>query len=213
MKDDLKFHKDVIEIGKRIHSRGWIAANDGNISVKIAEDRILTTATGVHKGYLSLEDLILVDPAGKVLSGNKKPSSELKMHLECYRQRNDISAVLHAHPTTCVALSISDYQFDDYVLPELFFTLGKIVIADYAPPSTVKVPQSISKLILTHNAIILRKHGTLTVGMDIYEAYNFLERLEHSTEILLKAKMFGNTTTLKEHEISELHSIKKELEL
>ncbi len=213
MKTEYQHRLDMIEVGRRVHSRGWISSTDGNFSVKLDANRILTTPTGVHKGYLNVDDFIIVDMEGKKISGTRNPSTELAMHLTCYRQRPDIGAVVHAHPTICVAFSVSGIALAQCLLPEVVFTLGGIPTANYAPPSTDEVPRSIEGPIKDYDAVILERHGSVTVGKDIFSAYNTLERMEHVAEITFHSRMLGNAKPLSTAQVNELVKIGKNLGL
>lgn len=203
----------MVEIGRRIHSRGWVSSTDGNFSIKLADDRILTTPTGVHKGYLEEDDIIVVDAEGKKVSGSREPSSELAMHLACYRQRPDIGAVIHAHPTFCIAFSVAGIPLAQCLLPEVVFTLGTIPTAEYAPPTTDGVPRSIEGPIKEYDAVILERHGSLTVGKDIFGAYNTLERMEHVAEITYHTRALGAARPLSGDQVNELLRIRDKLGL
>lgn len=203
----------MAEVGRRIHGRGWISSTDGNFSIKLDEGRILTTPTGVHKGYLEEDDIIVVDMDGKRISGAREPSSELAMHLACYRQRPDIGAVIHAHPTFCIAFSVAGIPLAQCLLPEVVFTLGTIPTAEYAPPTTAEVPRSIEGPIREYDAVILERHGSLTVGKDIYSAYNTLERMEHVAEITYHTRALGSPRPLSTDQVNELLKIRNNLGL
>lgn len=213
MKTEYQHRLDMIEVGRRVHGRGWISSTDGNFSVKLDANRILTTPTGVHKGYLNVDDFIIVDMEGKKISGTRNPSTELAMHLTCYRQRPDIGAVVHAHPTICVAFSVSGIALAQCLLPEVVFTLGGIPTANYAPPSTDEVPRSIEGPIKDYDAVILERHGSVTVGKDIFAAYNTLERMEHVAEITFYSRQLGNAKPLSTAQVNELVKIGKNLGL
>lgn len=211
MGDEYKAKLDMLEIGKRVHGRGWIAGTEGNFSVRLDESRIITTPSGVHKGYLSADDFVIVNMEGKPIGGKLKPSSELDMHLACYRLRADIGAVIHVHPTFCVAISVAGVKLEKPLLPEVVFTLGSIPTADYAPPATRKMGRSVEKLLKDFDAIILERHGSLTVGKDLFDAYNKLERMEHVAEITCHARQLGKADPLTDQQVEELLAIKKSL--
>jgi L-fuculose-phosphate aldolase len=213
MKTELGHRKDLLEIGKRIHQRGWISSTDGNFSIKLSEDRILTTPTGVHKGFLVEDDLIVVDMEGKKVSGSRNPSSEIAMHLACYKQRPDVNAVVHAHPTLCIAFSVAGIQLAQCLLPEVIFTLGTIPTADYAAPTTPGVPKSIEAMIKEYDAVILERHGSVTVGKNIFDAYNTLERMEHVAEITYHARMLGGARPMSAPQVDELLKLRTKLGL
>ncbi len=205
--------KDIVEIGKRIHAHGWISSTDGNISVRLGKNRLLTTPTGIHKGYMKESDLVVTDMNGKLLTGTRKPSSELMMHLTCYNRREGIGAVIHAHPTLCIAFSLARITLAKCLLPEVVFTLGSIPTAQYSTPTTEEVPRSIEELIGDYDAVILERHGSLTVGTTLFDAYNTLERMEHVAEITHKARQLGEVHPLSAEQMDKLLNVSKKLGL
>jgi len=202
--------QDIIEVGKRMYNRGFVAANDGNISVKVSENEIIITPTGVSKGYMKVEDLIKVDLDGNVVSGNKRPSSEMKMHLEVYKNRPDVYAVCHAHPQKATAFAVARQICDKVALPEVIFSIGKLALSDYATPSTEEVPKSISEIIKTADAVLLANHGALTVGSDVFDAYFKMETLEHYASIILYARLLGGEVGLEPKQIRDLLKVRTE---
>ena len=208
MKAELDYKKDIITVGKMLHSNGYIAATDGNISIKISPGRILTTASGVSKGFLKDEHIVVVDGDGELLFGNYKPSSELKMHLIAYKLRPELKAIVHAHPPTCTAFTIAGISLAKCILPEVVMTLGVIPTADYATPTTGEVPESIKDYIMKYDAIILDRHGAITVSKtDVFDAYYKLEKIEHTAEVTLKARQLGRVKTLNEEQIGKLTDV------
>ena len=207
MKTESQHRKDIVEVCKRIHGRGWISSTDGNVSVRLRDDRILITPTGIHKGFMSERDLIVADLSGKVIAGKAKPSTEIVLHATCYRERPEVNAVVHAHPTMSVAFSLAGITLAKCLLPEVVFTLGSIPTADYAPPATEEVAESIRKYIKEYDAIILERHGSLTVGEDVFSAYNTLERMEHVAEITYHARQLGAITPLSPAQIERLRQV------
>jgi len=207
MKPESRHRKDIVEVCKRIHQKGWISSTDGNVSVRLGRDRVLITPTGVHKGYMSERDLIVVDMDGNLRSGSLKPTSEITLHLTCYRERPGIGAVVHAHPTMSVAFSLAGIKLAKCLLPEVVFTLGSIPTAEYAPPTTGEVAESIRAYVKDYDAIILERHGSLTVGRDVYEAYNTLERMEHVAEMTYHARQLGQVEPLSAGQIEKLQAI------
>ncbi len=202
---------DIIEIGRRLYAKNYVAANDGNISIKVNSDEILITPSGVSKGYMKAEELLLVNLKGEVLSGEMKPSSEMKMHLEVYRKRDDIKAAVHAHPQKATAFAAARIVFDRIILPELVFTLGKVSLADYGTPTTSQVPQAVARCINDSDAVLLANHGALTVGFDVYAAYYKMETLEHFAAIYLNTLQLGGGVALDNKEIDTLYKIRSEL--
>ena len=202
--------QDIIEIGKRMYAKGFVASNDGNISVKVSENELIITPTGVSKGYMKEEDLIRVDLDGNVISGDKKPSSEMKMHLVVYRNRPDVFSVCHAHPQIATAFAVARKVCEKIALPEVIFSIGRVALAEYATPSTQEVPDSIKDKIKTVDAILLSNHGALTVGSDIFDAYYKMETLEHFAGITMYARLLGGEVGLEPEQVSELIKIRKE---
>ena len=170
----------ICEIGRRIHERGYSSGIDGNISIKISKTTILVTPSGVNKGWLKPDDLLTVSVSeGKKIKGHGNPTSELQMHLAAYRLRSDISAVVHAHPKTAVALSILDIPISLKLIAEDILQCGFIPTVQYARPGSKLLADTLGKTIANHDAVILARHGCLTVGNDLEQAYNRLECLEH----------------------------------
>ncbi|MFZ2782080.1 MAG: class II aldolase/adducin family protein [Rectinemataceae bacterium] len=182
---------DVCEIGRRMYGREYVSANDGNISVRLGPDRILTTPTLVSKGFMTPEMLVVVDMDGAVVEGNRRPSSELKMHLKVYRERADVNAVVHAHPETATAFAVLGVALDKAYMPEHVVSLGAVPVAAYATPGTDEVPDSIAPFLHDHNAVLLSNHGVLTWGRDLLEAYFRLETVEAYAKIVRAAMSMG----------------------
>ncbi|OGQ93971.1 MAG: hypothetical protein A2284_15725 [Deltaproteobacteria bacterium RIFOXYA12_FULL_61_11] len=199
--------KELIAVCHLMHQRGLIAAADGNVSVRFDGERILTTPSGFNKGLLSEDDLCVTDLQGRLLHGLHKPSSELRLHLAVYTARTDVRAVVHAHPPTCVALSIAGIGLLSPLLPEVVLSLGEIPTAPYATPTTADLPETIRTLIPTHDAILLERHGSLTVGKDLTEAYNRLECMEHAATVIFLARQLGNPSLLPATEVAKLRRI------
>lgn len=192
----------IVEVGQIAYQHGLLCANDGNISVRLPDGNILITPAGLCKGRLAPDDLLVVSPEGMLIrpaaKEHLKPTSEQSMHLECMSQRPDIRAVLHAHPPYAVALSVAGYDLRDDFLPEVCMTLGKIPTTNFALPSSPENAVAIHKLIKHHNALLLRQHGSLTVGQDLEEALIHLERLEYVAKVQYLAQTLGHITPLPE---------------
>ncbi|HNA53065.1 MAG TPA: class II aldolase/adducin family protein [Anaerolineales bacterium] len=183
----------IIECGRIAYERHLVTSNDGNISARMLDGNILITPSGISKGRLNPDDMLVVDLEGKVLSSrpDRKPSSETPMHLEVYKQRPDVRGVLHAHPIYATTLTVSGLQFPVDVLPEVLLTLGDVPITAYATPSSHEDAEVIRPFVKTHNAMLLCQHGSLTYGKHLDEALIHLERIEHVSEIYWRAKMLG----------------------
>jgi len=184
----------IIACGRLCYERRLMTANDGNISVRVDGERVLITASGVSKGRMEAQDLILLDMEGNVLqaAAGRKPSSETPMHLEVYRQRPDIRAVIHAHPIFATTLTVAGHDLPLNVLPEMMLTLGEVPTTAYATPASHEDAEVIRDLIRTHNALLLRQHGSLTVGIHLEEALIHLERVEHVAQVYYQALLLGH---------------------
>jgi L-fuculose-phosphate aldolase len=194
----------IVESGKRAYARGYVASNDGNISARIDKKHILITSTGISKGFMKANDLIVVDMNGKTVSGKKKPSSEIQMHLQIYKERNDIHSVCHLHPPYATGFATAGIPLDRYILTEAEMTLGKIPLIEYAAPGTKELFYKLLPQLQDSKAFLLANHGALTVGTDIFDAYNNMEMLEHTAHILYITHQLGNLNTLNAEQVKEL---------
>lgn len=191
--------------------KNFIAATDGNVSARVSNNEFLITPSGINKAFLKKKQLVVIDKNGKIVKGKLKPSSEANLHLEIYKQRPDVNAVIHAHPAMCIAYSIVEKNFDEPLLPEVVLTLGKIPIAKYATPTTQEVAKSIGGLVKDYNAIILQRHGSVTYSSDLFKAYNYLEKIEHSALISYYASNIGNPLPIPKDEITRLYKIAQKM--
>jgi len=203
--------KEIIEVCRRIWVKGYVASNDGNVSVKIAEDRILATPTGMSKGFLEESDLVVCDMEGNRISGTRNPSSEIKMHLMVYRRREDVNAVVHAHPPIATGFAVAGIPLAQCVLPEVIISLGSIPLAEYGTPSTSEIYESIEDYIEDYDAFLLENHGALTIGPDVMNAYYKMETLEHFAYITLVARLLGKVNVLSEERVQKLMQVREKL--
>lgn len=208
MTTEQECRRQIIEIGRRMYDKGFVAATDGNISVRLDENRILTTPNGISKGFMREDDLIVLAPDGRKLSGNRDQSSEFRMHLKVYELRPDVCAVIHAHPPVATALSIAGVSLAQPVIPEVIISFGEIPTVPYATPTTEEVPQVIAGLIKDHDALILERHGTLTIGNTIESAYFKLEKIEHAAQVIFIASQAGTIRTLSPDQVNKLLAIR-----
>ncbi len=209
--DESKLRQDIVEVGKRLYAKGFVASNDGNISVRTGENEILITPTCVCKGDMSAEQLIIVDMDGKLVSGFLKPTSEMKMHLAVYRKRQDVKAIVHAHPQKATAFAVAGKGLDKITLPEVVFSLGAVNLAEYGTPSTDQVPKTVEKHIMSSDALLLSNHGALTVGTSVMEAYYKMETLEHFAAISLYARLLGGEKALSSQQAEALFRVRAEV--
>jgi L-fuculose-phosphate aldolase len=196
----------ILECGQICYARHLMTSNDGNISVRLDESRVLLTPAGMCKGRMDADDLLIIDMDGNVLASanDRRPSTETPMHLEVYRQRADVRAVIHAHPIFATALTVAGLDFPDDILPEVALTLGRVPVSAYATPSSRADAEVVRPLIRDYNAILLRQHGSLTVGKNLDEALIHLERIEHVAEVFHHANQLGNVKRIPPEELKKL---------
>lgn len=208
-----KAKAQILEIGKRIYQKGFVAANDGNITCKIADDVILATPTGVSKGFMTEEMLVEMTLDGEILKqGTYAPSSEVKMHIRAYKENPDIMAVTHAHPQAATAFAIAGIPLDKPILTEPIVLLGSVPVAKYATPGTDEVPDSIASFCTTHNAVLLANHGALTWGKDLLEAFYRLESVENYATIMMYTEyILGKANYLSSAQVAPLLETRTQL--
>ncbi len=185
--DSQRLIAEFIRVCQKLHRAGLIAATDGNVSCRFSAELLYITPSGLPKGDLQAGDILTVDMEGLVVEGSRKPSSEIRMHLLVYRNRPDVFAIVHAHPPMLTALTLAGIPFQADCLPEVWLTIGSVPTAPYATPSTEEVPQSIAPFLESHEALLLERHGSLTFGRTLNEAYLRLEKLEHAAHTLFYA--------------------------
>lgn len=178
----------IVDVSRLMHERGFIAARDGNVSVRIGDYRLLVTPSGARKGFLRPEDLVLCDLGGEPIPGETgRPSSELRMHTAIYAERSDVSAIVHAHPPAAIAHTIVGISLASPLLPEVYCDLGEILTIPYTTPTTEEVPEALRGPMRVHTAVLMERHGSITVGETLARAYDRLEVLEHAARISLMA--------------------------
>ena len=208
MSTESSLRADIVEIGRRLYARGYTASNDGNISVRLGGERLLVTPKGVSKGFMTADMMCVTDLDGRKLQGERDPSSEILMHLEVYRQRSDVQAVVHAHPPIATGFAVAGIPLDRAVLAEVLTTLGSVPIAEYATPSTKELPEAVRKYIRAHDGMLLANHGALTVGGDLYSAYYKMETVEHFAKISLVARLLGRENLISREEVIRLQELR-----
>jgi L-fuculose-phosphate aldolase len=208
MSTESSLRADIVEVGRRMYARGYTASNDGNISVRLGADRLLMTPKGVCKGFMTPDMMCITDMDGVKLQGERDPSSEILMHLEVYRQRADVRAVVHAHPPIATGFAVAGIPLDRAVLAEVLTTLGSVPIAEYATPSTRELPDAVRKYIKAHDGMLLANHGALTVGGDVLSAYFKMETIEHFAHISLVARQLGRENLIAREEVLRLQALR-----
>lgn len=209
MSTQFQHKKDIIEIGRRLYQKGFVASSDGNISIRIGAAEILATTTGVSKGFLGSDDIILVDTRGKKIAGRGEPSSELKMHLLVYEKRPDVKAVVHAHPPVSTGFAVAGISLAQCILPEVVVSLGAVPGAAYGTPSTYEVCDAIAPYVEKSDAFLLANHGVVTLGENAFQAYYKMETVEHFARILLTARLLGNVNVLSRDQVEKLIEVRK----
>ncbi len=213
MKSPFEIKKEICEVGHKLWLKGFVAANDGNISVKINDHEFYCTPTGVSKGSLTPDMIIKVDENGKKLEGKLNPSSEIKMHMRVYKERPDVTAVVHAHPPVATAFTVADIELDQYILPEAVLTIGNVPTCDYGTPSTMEIPDSLDPYLQNHDAFLLRNHGALTVGCNLNKAFFVMEEVEFNAVICKHAMDLGAVHEISSNQLKKLMELRKKMNL
>jgi L-fuculose-phosphate aldolase len=207
-RSEQQIRDDIVEVGRRLYARGYTASNDGNISVRLDAARLIMTPTSVCKGFMTPDMMCITDREGRKIAGDRNPSSEMQMHLEVYRQRPEVQAVVHAHPPIATGFAVAGIPLDRAVLAEVVTTLGSVPIAEYATPSTRELPEAVRKYVKAHDGMLLANHGALTLGVDVFAAYYKMETIEHFAKISLVARMLGGERLLSREEVSRLEKLR-----
>ncbi len=208
---DAEARTQIVDIGRRMFERQYVAANDGNISVRVGDDRFWVTPTGVSKGYMTEDMLVCVDGQGNVLEGGKA-SSETKMHLRVYKENPAVMAVVHAHPIAATSFAVARIALDAALMTESVIGLGVVPVAEYATTGTEAVPESVAPFCRDYNGLLLANHGALTWGRDLTQAYYRMETLECVAQIMLNLGYLNRPACLLERsQVEELVEIRRSL--
>ena len=203
-KTEKELRQDIVEIGRYVWQKGWIAANDGNITIRLDENRVLCSPTGVCKGLMQPEDLIIVDMQGRKLEGRLEGTTEIAMHLAVYNLRPDIKSVLHAHPPVATGFATAGRPLNLALLPEIIIGLGCIPLAGYGLPGTPALIEPMLPLIPKYDALMMGNHGVVSYGEDVFKAFFRMESVEHFARITLVAELLGGPTVLPRDEVQKL---------
>jgi L-fuculose-phosphate aldolase len=201
-----QIRQQICKVGKKIYSKNFVASTEGNVSVKMSDNRFLITPTDISKGELKEESLSLIDINGNLLSGEKR-SSEYKMHLEIYKKRKDVNAIIHAHPVYSTAFAVAGMDMEQYVLPEVVATIGLIPLVKYETPSSQALAELVSETAVNFDAMLLENHGLVVCGYDLWKTYYKLERVEHTFKIIYCAKMLGKVQNISDENVKEIFNI------
>ena len=205
--------KEICEVGQKLYAKGFGAANDGNISVKVGPNDFYCTPTGVSKGVLTPDMIIHIDANGNKIDGKLNPSSEIKMHMRVSRERPDVNAVVHAHPPVATAFTVANVPMDQFILPEAVLTIGWVPTCDYATPSTMEIPDSLMPYIQEHDAFLLKNHGALTVGNTLTKAFFTMEEVEFNAVICKHARELGMVDEIPCEQLEKLMELRQKMRI
>ena len=208
MASDRQHRQAILQFGRLLHENGFVAATDGNLSVRLDEERLLVTPTCISKGRMRASDLVVVDMDGKRLAGKRRVSSEIGMHLLIYRMRADVQGIVHAHPPTATGFAASGYDLTRPLVCEVVVGLGSIPLARYGTPGTPELTDGLEPLIPHHEAILMANHGVVTFGSTLESAYMRMEIVEHFAKIALVTHLLGNEQPLGEKEVQKLYEVR-----
>ena len=198
----------IIHVCRRVYEHGMVASNDGNVTARVGDDRVLVTPTGMSKGYLSTEDLVLTDMDGVPVEDNgRKVTSEIKIYLKIYSQREDVRAAVHAHPLYATAYAACGRTVESRVLPESVLSLGEVPLVPYGTPGTAELAERIGEYLDGCEVFLLENHGALALGTDVLSAYHRMECLEHTARIIYLARELGEVQILSPERIGELFKV------
>ena len=203
-KTEREHRQDIVEVGRLVWQKGWVAANDGNITIRMDTERILATPTGVCKGMMAPDDLIVCDLEGNKISGTKERTSEIAMHLAVYKLRPDVRSVLHAHPPVATGYASAGKALNLALLPEVVLAMGCVPLAEYGLPGTPELLEPLMPLIPKYNALLMGNHGAVCYGEDVWRAYFRMETVEHFARIALVAELLGGPKVLPRTEVQKL---------
>ncbi|HXJ93448.1 MAG TPA: class II aldolase/adducin family protein [Terriglobia bacterium] len=204
--DELR--KEIVEVGRWVYERGYVAGYDGNISARLDNHRILSTPTTICKGMMTADDLVIVDYEGKKISGRRNVTSELAMHLLIYKRRSDAQAVVHAHPPTATGYAAAGMALNKALISEVVLNFGCIPLAAYGTPGTPELSEALLPLVGSYDAILMANHGVVTYGPDLSRAFFKMETVEHFAKISLVTELLGRQVLLSDAEVDKLLSLR-----
>ena len=202
--DEIK--EQICDVCHKTWQLGWVAANDGNVSARLGDGRIIATPTGISKSFITPEKLVVLDSKGNILEANEgyRPSSEIKMHLKCYEKRDDVMSVIHAHPPGATGFAVAHKAMDMYNMIEDVAVIGSVPLTPYGTPSTAEVPAAIEPYLEEHDVMLLENHGALAVGSDVITAFYRMESLELWAKITINAVILGGSRDISKENIQKL---------
>jgi L-fuculose-phosphate aldolase len=204
LKTEDEHRRDICTVGRWVHERGFVAATDGNISIRLDSKRVLTSPTAISKGMMTPDDLVITDMQGKKLAGRRNASSELAMHLLIYKRRPDINAVCHAHPPTATGYAAAGIPLNKALVSEVVLALGCIPVAKYGTPGTPELTDALEPLVPNYDAILMANHGVVTYGQDLLMAFFRMETVEHFAKVALVTELLGKQVLLSSGDVEKL---------
>ena len=201
-----KVREEICQVCRLLYDRGYVVSNDGNVSVRVAPDQVLITPSGVGKGRMEPDMLVLCDLEGNILDGDRYPSSESKMHLMVYRERSDVMSVVHAHPPLSTAFAICRRPLKERYLAEMVVGLGEIPVTEFAMLSTEEVPNSVKPFVHDHNAVLLANHGALAWGPTLLSAFDRLETVEQTAKVFYYVERIGGGVEITQEQADTLRA-------
>lgn len=204
-----KHRQDLVQVCRLIYEKGWVAMNDGNVSIRLDDDRILCTPTAVSKRLVRIQDVILCDSTGRKIKGQRNCTSEIAMHVAIYEHRPDVRSVVHAHPPTATGFASAGRALDKALLPEVIIQLGAVPLAAYGLPGTPALSEGMKPFLAEYDAILLENHGCTTYGADVWEAFFRMEMVEHLAKITFVAEMLGGARALPREEVEKLFAARE----
>jgi L-fuculose-phosphate aldolase len=202
--NDARVREEICHFGRMLHQNGYVAGCDGNLSVRIARDAVLTSPTSISKGMMQPDDLVVVDMEGRQTAGHRHPSTELGMHLLFYRMRPDVRAVVHAHPPVATGFAAAGIALDEPLVAEVVVTFGAIPLAAYGTPGTRELSDSLAPFVPGHDAILMANHGVVTCGPSLLNAFMKMEKVEHYAKVVAVARQLGPSRPLSAEEVRKL---------
>lgn len=203
-RSEQQHREDLLRVCRLVYERGWVAMNDGNISIRLEDDRLLCTPTAMSKGFLELDDLIICDRKGCKIEGRHECTSEIAMHMTVYEHRPDVRAVVHAHPPVATGFAAAGRALDKALLPEVVIQLGAVPLAKYGIPGTPALSDGMMPFIANYDALLLENHGCTCWGADVWTAFFRMEMVEHFARITFVAEMMGGAQALPRQEVEKL---------
>jgi L-fuculose-phosphate aldolase len=208
MSSERKHRDEIVRYGRMLHERGFVAAMDGNLSVRLKNDRILVTPTAVSKGAMRPADLVIVDLDGNRISGRRNVTSEIGMHLLVYRMRPDVQAIVHAHPPTATGFAAAGMALTEPLVCEVVIGLGCIPLARYGTPGTSELARTLEPFVPNYDAILMSNHGVVAYAETLEHAYMKMETVEHFAHIALVAHILGRAQPLGEKDVEKLWAVR-----